>query len=256
MFPVPSIGLAELVILAGIAGLVMLIVAIIVVPGGFSLLPLNPDNTFAWSVTLPGIAGLVLLTCAVVVAPIVRNWGGDDLRLKDTRVNGDNEGKRARKAKLRYGFLAFAFWFALSGFLILDLGFSVSLYFRFVAIYTAFWVLVGALLLYGRPVREKLLILALFVIVLFSVRFIDWTSRKPFLKDLYHIDEGMTEAQVDRIMDDWMKGISNAAKVNELGEIVTGTVYYGHTTEGWGDSDFGELTFEDGRVVQVRFLPD
>ena len=47
MFPVPSIGLAELVILAGIAGLVMLIVAIIVVPGGFSLLPLNPDNTFA-----------------------------------------------------------------------------------------------------------------------------------------------------------------------------------------------------------------
>jgi hypothetical protein len=31
---------------------------------------------------------------------------------------------------------------------------------------------------------------------------------------------------------------------------------YRHTSEGWGDSDWGEIHFEEGRVVEIRFLPD
>jgi hypothetical protein len=158
--------------------------------------------------------------------------------------------------------LAFAFWLALSIFLILDLGFSVSLYLRFVAIYTAFWVLVGALLLYGRPMREILLILGLFVMVAFSVRFMDWNSRKPFLKDFYRIREGMTVTQVEQIMSDYMQGdgrplVPGRKDVfNERGEVVTGTITYRHTNEGWGNSDWGVVTFENGRVVKTKFLPD
>ena len=228
------------------------------VPGSPSL-SLNPHSP-AILIILPGIAGLVLLIGAAAIALIVKRWKGSDTQLKDTSTDGDN-GIWAKTTKLRYAFLAFAFWLALSAFLILDILGSVSLYFRFAAIYTAFWVLAGALLLYGRPIRDKLLILGLFVIVLFSVRFIDWNSRKPFLKDFYSIKEGMTAAQVEQIMGDYMKGggrplNSPQTEINERGEIVTGTSTYRHTNEGWGDSDWGVVTFEDGRVVQTEFLPD
>lgn len=167
---------------------------------------LNPFSKPALLVLLPGIAGLVLLLGAAAVAPISKRWRRSDPQLNDTGMNGDNGGNRSRMAKLRYGLLGFAFWLALSVFFILDLSGSVSLYFRFVAIYVALWVLVGALLLYDRPRREKLLILGLFVIVLFSVRFIDWNSRKPFLKDFYSIKEGMTVTQVKRIMGNYRIG--------------------------------------------------
>jgi hypothetical protein len=229
------------------------------VPSG-SAFSLNPFDR-AIFIILPGIAGLVLLIGAAVVALMVKRWRGSDTQSKDTSVNGDHGGIWARTTKLRYVLLAFAFWLALSIFLILDILGSASLYFRFVAIYTAFWVLVGALLLYGRPVREILLILGLFVMVAFSVRFIDWNSRKPFLRDFYSIKEGMTPAQVEQIMGDYMKGGgaplgSPKTEINEQGEIATGTLTYRHTDEGWGDSDWGVVTFEDGRVVQTEFLPD
>jgi len=221
---------------------------------------LSPDNWQTWLVILPGIAGLVLLIGSVVVAFIVTNWKKSDPRSKDTNMNGDKTGKRT---KLRYVLLVLLFWIALSVFLILDFVFTVSLYVRFVAIYAAFWVLVGALLLWGRPLREELLILALFVIVLFSVRFIDWHSRKPFLRDLYSIKEGMTPAQVDQIMGGYMKGHYGGPpgshtqyEFDEQGDVVTGGVTYRHTNEGWGNSDWGTVTFENGRVVYTRFSPD
>ena len=228
-------------------------------PSG-SALSLNPFNR-AIFIILPGIAGLVLLIGAAAVAVIVKRWRGSDTQSKDTSVNGDHGGIWARTTKLRYALLAFAFWLALSIFLILDLGFSVSLYFRFVAIYTAFWILVGALLLYGRPMREILLILGLFVMVAFSVRFMDWNSRKPFLKDFYSVKVGMTPAQVEQIIGGYMIGGgaplgSPKTEINERGEIVTGTATYRHTNEGWGDSDWGVVTFENGRVVKIEFLPD
>ena len=229
------------------------------VPSG-SARSLNPFNRAVF-IILPGIAGLMLLVGAAVVAVITKRWKGSDTQSKDTSINRDNGGIWARTTKLRYVLLAFAFWLASSIFLILDILGSASLYFRFVAIYTAFWVLVGALLLYGRPMREILLILGLFVMVTFSVRFVDWNSRKPFLKDLYRIREGMTPAQVEQIMSDYMKGDgaplgSPKTEINERGEIVTGTLTYRHTDGGWGDSDWGVVTFENGRVVQTEFLPD
>ena len=109
--------------------------------------------------------------------------------------------------------------------------------------------------------KPKALLLLPFLLVVFSVRFVDWNSRKPFLRDLYSIKEGMTPAQVERIMGAYIEGggrplDSPANEVDERGEMVTGTVTYRHTDEGWGDSDWGVVTFENGRVVDVEFLPD
>jgi hypothetical protein len=205
----------------------------------------------------PIIAGLVLLVGGAIVAVVLTRWVGSHPPTEDA------DSDAGRWARLRYPFLALAFWMALSIFLILDLGLglAVSIYPRFVAIYAAFWVLVGALLLHGRPTREKVLVLVPFVVVLFSVRFIDWNSRKPFLRDLHSIREGMTPIQVEQIMGRYMRSGGRAlaspeTEVDDGGQILTGTVTYRHTDEGWGDSDWGVVTFQDGRVVETEFLPD
>ena len=152
--------------------------------------------------------------------------------------------------------LGLSFWIALSVFLILDLAGSISLYPGFVAIYALCWVLAGLLLLYSRPMREKVVILTLFLVVLCSVRFVDWNTRKPFLRALDRVTAGITEAQADEIMDGYMKGISPMAQVDEQGGVYWGTVNYRHTTEAWGNVDVGVLVFQNGRVVRVNFLPD
>ena len=73
-------------------------------------------------------------------------------------------------------------------------------------------------------------------------------------------------ARVQQIMGDYMGGTcqpdnpfglptgESAAETEEL--ALSGRAVYRHTNEGWGDSDWGEITFEKGRVVRIQFLPD
>ena len=180
----------------------------------------------------------------------------EDGRVLPGRARSFRKSKPGKGARARYVLLGLSFWIALSVFLILDLAGSISLYPGFVAIYALCWVLVGLLFLYARPMREKVVILTLFLVVLFSVRFVDWNTRKPFLRALDRVTAGITEAQADEIMDGYMKGISPMAQMDEQGGIDWGTVNYRHTTEAWGNVDVGVLAFQNGRVVRVKFLPD
>ena len=232
------------------------------IPNSRAFLSLNPFNRLTMFVALPALAGLVLLVGAVIVAAVLRRWPVGDTQSKDSDMNGGNGDKNAKETRLRYLFLTFIFWIALSIFLAFDLGASVSVYFKFTIIYAGFWTLVGALFLHDRPWREKLLILSLFLIVVFAIRFVDWNSRKPFLKDLYTVQEGMTPAQVEQIMSGYRVGGGSPffggpeTELDEQGEIVTGGITYLHTDKGWGDSDWGVVLFEHGRVVRVEFLAD
>ena len=229
-----------------------------------SLLSLNPWNPL-YLILFPLIAGIVVLAGGVVVVGIGWRWKASEPPSQEPEMNGDPDEKQSWPEKLRYALLAFAFWLALSIFLLLDLIFGVSAYVQFVVIYAGFWVLVGILLLIGRPLREKFLILGLFLVLVVSIRFVDWNSRKPFLKDFYRIEAGMTEREVDQVMAGYMKSYGGGPppsmrktepEYDEQGRLVTGWITYRHTTEGWGNSDWGEITFEDGQVVTKRFLPD
>jgi hypothetical protein len=231
-------------------------------------------ETAAELLILPSLAGLVVVLGAGVAAIISRMWPAGSITSDHDVASGkglltdagDGGGGWADAEKLRYLLLAFAFWLALSAFLILDIVFSASLYSQFVVIYAAFWVLIGALLLHGSPRRERLLVLGLFVVVVSSIYFVDWNSRKPFLRDLYRVQEGMTVEQVDQIMGHYMGGtgwparplgLADEASTAAMDELtLPGRLVYRHTNEGWGNSDWGEITFENGRVVEVRFLPD
>jgi len=215
------------------------------------LLSLDPHNALHGFVVLPLLAGLLLLGGAAVVRTVLERWPGT--------ANWSVEllqGRHGKLVRARYLLLGMAFWVALSVFLILDLTGSISLRPGFVALYGLGWILVGLLLLYSRPLREKAVILTLFLVALCSVRFVDWNTRKPFLRALDRVTAGITEAQADEIMDGYLKGVSPMAQVDEQGGIDWGTVSYRHTTEAWGNTDVGVLVFQNGRVVRVEFLPD
>jgi hypothetical protein len=226
------------------------------------LLALTPDNDLLF-VIVPGISALAVLSAVMVIAVVLtRFWNSNE----DPEPGTESRTEWANTSRLRYVLLALAIWFALSIFLILDVGFAVSVYLQFVAIYAAFCVLIGALLLVGSPRREKLLILGLLVTMLFSIRLVNWNSRKPFLKDFYRVREGMTVGQVEQIMEGYMGGSfqpertlafrtgESAAETEDLAP--PDRAVYRHTNEGWGNSDWGEIIFEKGRVVEIRFLPD
>ena len=215
------------------------------------LLSLDPHNVLHHLVVLPLLAGLALLGGSAVVRTIMKRWQGTARQSVELLQSQPGKG-----ARVRYVLLGLSFWIALSVFLILDLAGSISLYPGFVAIYAICWALAGLLFLYSRPLREKVVILTLFLVVLCSVRFVDWNTRKPFLRALDRLTAGITEAQADEIMDGYMKGISPMAQMDEQGGIDWGTVNYRHTTEAWGNVDVGVLAFQNGRVVRVDYLPD
>ena len=217
------------------------------------LLSLNPQSPVHVFVVIPLATALTLLLIGGAGRFVWWKWlrAQDDAAEIYRNTSGQAKGMRAR-----YALSGLLLWVALSVLCIFDLLGSASFYPVFVAIYTTFWVLIEALLLYDRPIREKVLILAVFVTLIFSLRFIDWNSRKPFLRGFYRIEEGMTHRQVEQIMGCYTRSVGTNAQVDGEGYTVTGNVSYTHTDEGWGNSDIGLLTFQGGRVAEIEFLPD
>jgi hypothetical protein len=217
------------------------------------LLSLNPQNPVHVFIVIPLATALTLLLIGGGSRFVLWKW----LRTQDdeTEVYRNSRGQ-VKGMRARHALSGLLFWVALSALCIFDLLGSASLYPAFVAIYATFWVPIGALLLYDRPMREKVLILAVFVTLIFSLRFFDWNSRKPFLRDFYRIKEGMPPQQVEQIMGGYPRSVGTNAKVDDGGYLVTGNVSYTHTDEGWGNSDIGLLTFQGGRVAEIEFLPD
>lgn len=212
------------------------------VHGSFGL-SLDPHNYLHLFVLLPALASLVILGGSLAAWAVL------------TRMQTGVK-PRDRMVLLRSGVLGLSWWLALSAFFILDLLGAVSLHPGFVAIYALCCILVGLLLLHPRSTGEKVLILALFMTVLVSTRFVDWNSRKPFLKDLDQVHVGMKETQADQIMAAYLKEPSPLAKVDHRGQVLSGAVNYRHTTAAWGNSEVGILTFEDRRIIGTDFLHD
>jgi hypothetical protein len=119
-----------------------------------------------------------------------------------------------------------------------------------------------------------------FLLALFLLWRIQWSTQEPFLRDLGRIRSGMTVAQVEAIMKPYIKGTGwpapdsvKAGKQGSLtalchdfttkttaspsGELVMeDCLVYRHSNDAAFNSDWGVVQIRNGRVVRVRFLPD
>lgn len=127
----------------------------------------------------------------------------------------------------------------------------------------------------------RLSALASLITVVATLYFVDWTTRKPFLRDLDRIRVGMTEAEVRRIMGRYLEGTgwpanpfdpsTNATStLTDLGSgsqysttaspsgemVVRDSLVFRHSNDGAFNSDWGIISFAGGRVVGVEFSPD
>jgi hypothetical protein len=151
-------------------------------------------------------------------------------------------------------------------------------------LYLSVAVLFAVALIRPVPVRSQLGrigVLAAVIAIVTTLYFVDWTSRKPFLRDLAGVHVGMTEAEVRQIMGRYMEGtgwpappdsfpsdapstltiggsgMQYSIETSPSGEIVVhDSVVFRHSNDGAFNSDWGIVSFSSGTVVRVEFSPD
>lgn len=117
------------------------------------------------------------------------------------------------------------------------------------ASFAAFFALPALVLLWRTPRRTTMLLIGSFLLLILVIRNLDWNTRKPFLRGLDNVQVGMTIAQTDAAMQGFIR--SPVGGISEYG-----TVNYRHTDGGWGNADVGVVTFVNGLVARVEYLPD
>ena len=123
--------------------------------------------------------------------------------------------------------------------------------------------------------------LAALLAVISVLYFVEWTARKPFLRDLACVHVGMTEAEVRRIMGRYMEGTgwpaspfdastNSSSTLTDVGSgsrsstttspsgemVIHDSLVFRHSTDGAFNSDWGIVSLSSGRVVRVEFSPD
>lgn len=153
-------------------------------------------------------------------------------------------GGGAPAGRLFFAVLVF-FFLAVPAFIELVLAISLG-----VRVYVAYGALCGILVLALRAPRRTSVVV--FVPILLGLTILcatPWTSRKVFLRHFDQIGVGMSPEEVVAIMRGY-----------EYGEVARGpdsiVRTFTHSRSGRFDSDWGVVTFVNGRVVKVEFLPD
>lgn len=89
---------------------------------------------------------------------------------------------------------------------------------------------------------------------LVTLHLVPWTTRKPFLAALDRVCIGMTYEEVEEIMSDYRQGTGWQTPEGEL--RTPGMLVFRHSDDARFNSDWGMVTFVDGRVTKVAFSPD
>lgn len=149
----------------------------------------------------------------------------------------------------------------LSTYAIFDILAAISLDVRINLLVGALLLSLAFLFLRYRSWWQQLLVALVTITILIGMTQTDWNSRKPFLRDLNRVELGMDIQEVTTIMEDYISDtspplgpISGSFSPSEFSMI--DTLIYRHTNQGWGNSDWGVITFTEGKVNQVKFYPD
>ena len=141
-------------------------------------------------------------------------------------------------------------------YLLLDLALSASLNPFISGGFALTLMALSLFILDSLPVKQRFLLTGVLISAVFAVRYIDWDSRKPFLRDFNQIQLGMTAEEVDELMADYIKNVSPFVNTSTEGEVQMGTVSYHYTNEGWDVANTGQITFAGGHVIAATFYPD
>lgn len=106
-------------------------------------------------------------------------------------------------------------------------------------------------------------VLGTYTLILAVLWLVPWSSRKVFLHDLARVEPGMSRAQVEEILDGYIRGTGwpanpfgtpNETTTEEL-EIQDAQVFR-HSNDRRINSDWGVVHFENDRVTRVVFFYD
>lgn len=109
-----------------------------------------------------------------------------------------------------------------------------------------------------RTVRIAMLVSPL--VVLGTLYGVEWTSRKPFLRDFRRVQTGMTASEVRVVMKRHIKGTGwplpdfDRKSPEEL--KIPDSLVFRHSNFPRFNSDWGIVRFSKGRVVDVDFSAD
>jgi hypothetical protein len=109
--------------------------------------------------------------------------------------------------------------------------------------------------------------LALVLAAIATLYFVEWSTRKPFLRDLARVQVGMSEADVRLVMARYKEGTgwpavptsppSSSAKPEPAGELVLPhSLVFRHSDEAAFNSDWAIIALSEGRVAKVEFSAD
>jgi len=132
-----------------------------------------------------------------------------------------------------------------------------------------------------RRQRGSLVAVAIITAVITALYLVNWTTRKPFLRELARVRVGMTEAEVRRIMGRYLENTgwpanpfdpsdNSAVTMVDTGSAaryftaatisgelaIRNSLIFRHSTNAAFNSDWGIISLADGRVVKVEFSPD
>ena len=101
------------------------------------------------------------------------------------------------------------------------------------------------------PAGRRRALIAMFVLLILSLRYLDAFETKPFARDMFRVHRGMTGAQVEAIMRRHLK-YQNQAESEwylHLQPHFTGEAWYQVNRR---DIDYGKVAFKDGRAVDAE----
>lgn len=161
---------------------------------------------------------------------------------------------------------------------LIEIGLGCCLSLKAYGVYAAVCSAVFIPLVFWRFRAAKVALYIVFMAWLAVLWAVPWTSRKPFLRDLFSIKPGMTVAQADTIMSPYIREgsvrpvkwaylrpieeragrrlVLTDIRGRRTDDTPLSQICYRHSNSAAFNADLGEVYFLRGRVVYVEFLPD
>jgi len=118
------------------------------------------------------------------------------------------------------------------------------------------WLLAGNWTMRRLRLQGRTTLLAIGLLISLGIRFVDWNTQKPFIRDLLSVRVGMTRPEVERIMGRYPRPEwSSSGEDSYHGIQPDDTIVY-RPSHGVVYADWGVVKFTDGKVTVVDSYSD